>query len=127
MAKKIAYVIGGLYAPTGMVVMLSQKINYLAEHTDYELYMILTESPEKPWCYKMNPNIKWVNFNINFDELDTMPFYKKFIFYFIKQRKYKKAFNDYLMRIKPDITVSALRREINFINNINHLLFLKLF
>lgn len=118
MAKKIAYVIGGLYAPTGMVVMLSQKINYLAEHTDYELYMILTESPEKPWCYKMNPNIKWVNFNINFDELDTMPFYKKFIFYFIKQRKYKKAFNDYLMRIKPDITVSALRREINFINNI---------
>lgn len=118
MAKKIAYVIGGLYAPTGMVVMLSQKINYLAEHTDYELYMILTESPEKPWCYKMNPNIKWVNFNINFDELDTMPFYKKFIFYFIKQRKYKKAFNNYLMRIKPDITVSALRREINFINDI---------
>lgn len=118
MAKKIAYVIGGLYAPTGMVVMLSQKINYLAEHTDYELYMILTESPEKPWCYKMNPNIKWVNFNINFDELDTMPFYKKFIFYFIKQRKYKKAFNEYLMRIKPDITVSALRREINFINDI---------
>lgn len=118
MAKKIAYVIGGLYAPTGMVVMLSQKINYLAEHTDYELYMILTESPEKPWCYKMNPNIKWVNFNINFDELDTMPFYKKFIFYFIKQQKYKKAFNNYLMRIKPDITVSALRREINFINDI---------
>lgn len=118
MAKKIVYVIGGLYAPTGMVVMLSQKINYLAEHTDYELYMILTERPEKPWCYKMNPKIKWVNFNINFDELDTMPFYKKSIFYFIKQRKYKKAFNEYLMRIKPDITVSALRREINFINNI---------
>lgn len=118
MAKKIVYVVGGLYAPTGMVVILSQKINYLAEHTDYDLYMILTESPEKPWCYKMNPKIKWVNFNINFDELDTMPLYKKVISYFIKQRKYKKAFKEYLMLIRPDITVSALRREINFINDI---------
>lgn len=118
MAKKIVYVVGGLYAPTGMVVILSQKINYLAEHTDYDLYMILTESPEKPWCYKMNPKIKWVNFNINFDELDTMPLYKKIYSYFIKQRKYKKAFKEYLMLIRPDITVSALRREINFIHNI---------
>ena len=118
MAKKIVYVIGGLYAPTGMVVILSQKINYLAEHTDYDLYMILTESPEKPWCFKMNPKIKWVNFNINFDELDTMPIYMKVFSYFIKQRKYKKAFKEYLMMIHPDITVSALRREINFINDI---------
>lgn len=118
MAKKIVYVVGGLYAPTGMVVILSQKINYLAEHTDYDLYMILTESPEKPWCYKMNPKIKWVNFNINFDELDTMPIYKKVFSYIIKQRRYKKAFKEYLMMIHPDITVSALRREINFINNI---------
>lgn len=118
MTKKIVYVIGGLYAPTGMVVILSQKINYLAEHTDYDLYMILTESPGKPWCFKMNPKIKWVNFNINFDELDTMPIYKKVISYYIKQRKYKKAFNKYLMMIHPDITVSALRREINFINDI---------
>lgn len=118
MAKKIVYVVGGLYAPTGMVVILSQKINYLAEHTDYDLYMILTESPEKPWCYKMNPKIKWVNFNINFDELDTMPIYKKVPFYIIKQRRYKKAFKEYLMMIHPDITVSALRREINFLNYI---------
>ena len=118
MAKKIVYVVGGLYAPTGMVVILSQKINYLAEHTNYDLYMILTESPEKSWCYKMSPKIKWVNFNINFDELDTMPIYKKVFSYFIKQRKYKKSFNNYLMKIRPDITISALRREINFINDI---------
>ena len=118
MAKKIVYVVGGLYAPTGMVVILSQKLNYFAEHTNYDLYMILTESPEKPWCYKMNPKIKWVNFNINFDELDNMPFYKKLFYYYQKQRKYKKAFNDYLMRLRPDITVSALRRDVNFINDI---------
>ena len=118
MAKKIVYVVGGIYGPTGMGVILSQKINYLAGHTDYDLYMILTESPEKPWFCEMNPRIKWVNFDINFDELDTMPFAKKLFFYLLKQHKYKRLFKKYLLDIHPDITISALRRDINFINDI---------
>lgn len=117
--KRIVYVVGGMLSPNGMSSILSRKINYLAEHTDYELYMILTERPDIPWCYKMNPKIKWINFNINFDELDTMPLVKKIFYYWKKQRKYKRVFEKYLMTIKPDITVSALRREINFINKIN--------
>lgn len=115
---KIVYVVGGLLAPNGMSSVLSAKINYLAEHTDYELYMILTEKAGHPWCYQINPKVKWVNFNINFDELDTMPLYRKIFFYMLKQRRYKKMFIDYLMEIRPDITVSTVRREINFINDI---------
>ncbi len=115
---KIVYVVGGLLAPNGMSSVLSAKINYLAEHTDYELYMILTEKAGHPWCYQINPKVKWVNFNINFDELDTMPLYRKIFFYMLKQRRYKKLFTDYLMVIHPDITVSTVRREINFINDI---------
>lgn len=115
---KIVYVVGGLLAPNGMSSVLSAKINYLAEHTDYELYMILTEKAGHPWSYQINPKVKWVNFNINFDELDTMPLYRKIFFYMLKQRRYKKLFTDYLMEIRPDITVSTVRREINFINDI---------
>ncbi len=115
---RIVYVVGGLLAPNGMSSVLSAKINYLAEHTDYELYMILTEKAGQDWYYKINPKVKWVNFDVNFDELDTMPLYKKLFFYQLKLRKYKKLFTDYLMKIRPDITVSTVRREINFINDI---------
>jgi len=117
--KKIVYVVGGLYNLTGMNSILTKKVNWLADNTDYELHMILTEKPDKPWVFDINPNVKWVNFNINFDELDIMPLPKKLFLYIIKQRKYKRLFSQYLMKIKPDITVSALRREINFINDIN--------
>lgn len=116
--KKIVYVVGGIYGPNGMSSILTKKINYLAEHTDYELYMILTERPDLPWCYKVNSRVKWVNFGINFDELDTMPILKKTFHYFVKQRKYKQMFTQYLTQIRPDITVSTVRREINFINKI---------
>jgi len=115
---RIVYVVGGLLAPNGMSSVLSSKINYLAEHTDYELYMILTEKAGQEWFYQVNPKVRWVNFDINFDELDRMPLYKKFFFYKLKLRKYKKMFTDYLMKVRPDITVSTVRREINFINDI---------
>jgi len=116
--KKIVYVVGGMLSPTGMGAILSNKINWLAEHTNYDLYMILTEKAGQPWCYEINPKVKWVNFNINFDELDPMPFRKKIFFYYFKQRAYKKKFKAFLMTVKPDITISTIRREINFITKI---------
>jgi glycosyltransferase involved in cell wall biosynthesis len=115
---KIVYVVGGLLAPNGMSSVLSAKINYLAEHTDYELYMILTEKAGQEWYYHINPKVQWANFDVNFDELDTMPFYKKYFYYKLKLRRYKKLFTDYLLQIRPDITISTVRREINFINDI---------
>ncbi len=115
---KIVYVVGGLLYPNGMSQVLSQKINYLTEHTDYELFMILTEKIEEPWYYNISPKVKYVNFDINFDELDTMPLLRKIWYYRKKQNKYKQMFSKYLINIHPDITVSTCRREINFINDI---------
>lgn len=116
--KKIVYFVGGLLSPNGMGTILSQKINYLAEHTDYNLYMVLTEKAGTSWYYDIHPRVKWINFDINFDELDVMPIYKKIWYYRIKQCKFRRMFTDYLMEIRPDITVSICRREINFINDI---------
>lgn len=117
MSKKILYFVGGLVAPNGMGTILSQKINYLAEHTDYELYMVLTEKAGAPWYYDIHPRVKWVNFDINFDELDVMPFHQKIWHYYLKQIKFKRLFSDYLMQVRPDVTVSICRREINFISD----------
>lgn len=116
--RKIVYIVGGLLYPNGMCRVLSQKVNWLAEHTDYEVYMILTEKAGEPWYYPMSPLVKWVNFDINFDELDTMPLLPKLWHYWLKQRCYRKMFTNYMMEIRPDITVSTVRREINFINDI---------
>ena len=81
MGKKILYVYGGLYIPNGMNTIISQKVNYLADNTDFEVYISLTEHPELPHYYKLSEKVRWVNFNINFDELDTMPLYRKIWYY----------------------------------------------
>lgn len=116
--KKIIYIIGGLYQPSGMGQVMSCKVNYLADHTNWQMYVVLTERPDMPFFYKLSPKVKFVNFDVNFDELDTMPLLKKVRAYHKKQSKYKKMLTSYLMEVWPDITVSAIRREINYINDI---------
>ena len=97
---------------------MSCKVNYLAVHTDWQIYVVLTERSELPFLYKLDPNIQYVNFNINFDELDTMHLFNKMRAYHEKQTAYKQKLTSYLMEVRPNITVSAVRREINFINDI---------
>ena len=116
--KKIIYIIGGLYQPSGMGQVMSCKVNYLADHTNWQMYVVLTERPDMPFFYKLSPKVKFVNFDVNFDELDTMSLLKKVRAYHKKQSKYKKMLTSYLMEVRPDITVTAVRREINFINDV---------
>ncbi len=118
MKKKIVYIHGGLYAPNGMSSIISQKVNYLADHTDFDIHMVLTERPEAPRYYKLSERVSTVNLDINFDELDTMPLLKKAWYYWWKQRRYKKLLTAYLMEQRPDIVVSITRREINFLTKI---------
>lgn len=119
MRKKIVYIVGDLSYPNGMSRVLSQKVNYLAEHTDFKLHVVLTEKASQPWYYQLSPKVRdVVNFDLNFDDLWKMPFYQRLVAYNTKQRRYKRLLTDYLMRVRPDITVSVVRREINFINDI---------
>ena len=116
--KRIVYIVGDLSYPNGMSRVLSQKVNYLAEHTDYELFVVLTEKATKPWYYQLHPRVKHVNFDLNFDDLYQLPLHRRLLAYRKKQQQYRRLLTDYLMQVHPDITVSVMRREINFINDI---------
>lgn len=115
---KIVYCTPALYMAGGVERVLTLKANYFAEHYGYDITIILTEKKDKPLFYPLSSRIKIVNFDINFEELWTCSFVKKVFIYIVKQHIFKKRLRGELMRIRPDITVSLLRREINFINDI---------
>ena len=115
---KIVYCTPALYFAGGMERVLTMKANYFAEHFGYDITIILTEGADKPLFYPLSDKVKVVNLNIGFEELWTCSFIKKIVIYLKKQYLYKKLLKNELMRIRPDITVSMLRREINFINEI---------
>lgn len=115
---KIAYCIPALYNPGGMERVLTLKVNYFVEKYNYEIHIILTDGQDRPPYYPLHSNVIVHQLNINFDKLDGLPIVKKGFAYFYKQQVFKKKLRSCLFQVKPDITVSLLRRDINFINDI---------
>lgn len=118
MKKKIAYCTPSLYIPGGVERVLTTKANYFADVLDYDIYIILTDGKGKSPYYPLSPKIHVINLDINFEELWHCSFMKKSVLYLKKQRIYRKRLETVLFDIKPDITISLLRREINFITSI---------
>lgn len=115
---KIVYCTPALYMAGGVERVLTLKANYFAEHLGYDITIILTEGKGIPLFYPLSDRIKVINLDINFEKLWDCSFLKKILIYIPKQYQYKKLLTKELLRIQPDITISTLRREINFINNI---------
>lgn len=115
---KIVYCTPALYMAGGVERVLTLKANYFAEHFGYDITIILTEGKDKPLFYPLSDKIKVVNLDIGFETLWTCSFLKKIWVYLRKQRVYKRRLSEELMRIRPDITISLLRREINFLCDI---------
>lgn len=116
---KIVYCTPALYMAGGVERVLSLKANYFAEQLGYDITIILTEGKGCPLFYPLSDKVKVINLNIGFEELWNCSFIKKVILYLRKQQLFRKKLKAALMRIHPDFTISLLRREINFITDIN--------
>lgn len=116
---KIVYCTPALYMAGGVERVLTLKANYFAEHFGYDITIILTEGKDKPLFYPLSEKVKVVNLNIGFEELWSCSFIKKVYVYIKKQYLFKKLLKQELIRIRPDFTISLLRREINFLSTIN--------
>ena len=115
---KIVYCTPALYMAGGVERVLTLKANYMADVLGYDITIILTEGKDKPLFYPLSKKIKVINLDVDFEALWTCSFFKKIFVYLQKQRIFKKRLTEELIRLKADITVSLLRREINFINDI---------
>ena len=115
---KIVYCTPSLYIPGGIERVLTTKANYFADVLDYDIYIIITDGKGKEPYYPLSKKVHIIQLNINFEKLWKLSFFKKIPVYLRKQRQYKKALTKTLFEIRPDITITLLRREINFITSI---------
>lgn len=118
MTKKIVYLLEALHKPNNLMRILCQKINWLAENTEYELYVVLTEQTRKPLCYELSSKVQVINMDVNYDELDKFTFAKRWFYHMKKQQVYRKKLGDWLVALKPQITVSLIQHDIPFLHKI---------
>ena len=115
---KIVFCTPALYSAGGVERVVSYKASYFADQLGYDVTIIVTEGKGGACYFPLSDKVKVINFELGFEELWKASFMKKVFLYLTKQRLYKRLLKDELMRIRPNITISMLRREINFLTEI---------
>ena len=115
---KIVYCTPALYSAGGVERIVSVKASYFADVLGYDVTVIVTEGKGRESFFPLSDKVKVINFELGFEELWRASFFRKILLYLQKQRQFKKLLTSELMRIRPDFTISMLRREINFLTDI---------
>lgn len=103
----------------GLERIITLKANYFADVLGYEVTILTSEQQDKPPYYQLSPKVHHTDLSVCFDKHGKQQsFWKKAMQYPFKYYKFKKRFKKFLYQNKPDITISTLRRELNFIHSI---------
>ena len=116
---KIVICTPAIYSAGGVERVVAVKANYFSEHLGYDVTIIVTEGEGRKCFFPLSDSVEVINYELDFEELWRLPFWKKVLVYLRKQHEFKRRLKADLLRIRPDFVITTLRREINFVNKIN--------
>lgn len=115
---KILYYLPSLCNLGGMERITTLKANYFAEQLGYDVVILTSEQQAKVPYFPLSDKIKTIDLGVVFDTNSYRFKIFKLLKYPFKYYLFKKRFSRALYQHKPDITISTLRRELNFIHSI---------
>lgn len=115
---KILYCIPSLYNPGGMERVLTEKVNYLATLPDFDIYIVTTEQMGREIRFELNPSIKLIHLDIDFDEHYEVAILKKILLHKQKIKEYTTKLEKLIINLNIDICVSLCGKEIEFLSKL---------
>ena len=115
---KIVYLLpGGLFNPGGMERVVIIKANYLAEKMGYEVSIVTTEQMGRPLFYPVSDKVRLIHLDIGiYANFGKENYAQKVFSRFMKIREYRKTLKKLFNEISPDITISTLGIDIDFLD-----------
>lgn len=114
---KILYIYTALTTKGGTDRVISGKANWLAEH-GYDIVIVtdtqLGRTPVFPLSYK----VRLIDLAVDFSKEYGHPFFSRIIIYYYLMWQYRKKMSAVIRDESPDVIISTLGRDINFILNI---------
>lgn len=115
---KIFYIYTALLTKGGADRVITEKANWLAEH-GYEVGIITDTQMGRQPIFPLSPKVKLHDLAIDFSQEYGHSLPIRIWWYFKLMGKYKKELKDYLYKEKPDIVISTLGRDLDFLTTIH--------
>lgn len=117
----IVYCIPDLFRPGGIERIISMKTNYLAEYNNgnnYTITIITTGQGKRPTYYDFSNKIKFIDLDINYDEIVSYSFLKRSWVRRKKRIEHKRKLEKVLKEISADIVISTFTHDAAFLPSI---------
>lgn len=114
----ILYYLPSLYIAGGLEKIITFKANYLADILKYNVVILTSEQCGKNPYFKLSPNVKHIDLDVVIDMDISSSKIIRILKYPFKFYVFKRRFKKALFSVRPNITISTLRRELHFINHI---------
>ena len=114
---RIVYNIAGMYRPSGMEKIITDKANWLAAH-GYEVTIITTEQKGRPDAFELDSRVARRDLAVGYEDNNGASLLDKLVHYPLKQYRHRKRLTRVLMEIRPDVTVSTFCNEQSFLTGI---------
>ena len=115
-SKSIVFLVESLYRKSQILRIFCQKVSWLAENSEYRIYMVLTEKTKKPNRYELSSNIEMVNLDVNYDKLEKENPIGRVFSYIKKKYQHRRNLKRVLREIRPVATVSMMEKEVSFLS-----------
>lgn len=115
---KILYAVESVNLPGGYDRIIIEKCNYLAEHGHNVIICVSSHALAQPY-YPISDKVQVVDLHIDFhSQYGHNLLYRAWV-YFSLMHRYKKELKKLLFSVHPDVVITTLGREIDFITDID--------
>lgn len=114
---KITYCIHSICNPGGMERVLLNKVRWLTNQ-GHQVKVVTTDQKNKPAFYPFPEEVEFTDFDVNYSDDNKLGTIGKIRGFLRRQRKHKKLLTEYLMRERPDLTITLYPCESSFIPEI---------
>lgn len=115
---KIVYLYPAFDVVGGADRIIIQKANYLAEHYKYDVYIVTAHQLGKPFFFPLSPKITHIDLGVDFNKQYRQRLWKRAWIYFTLLRIYKQRVKKTLFTLRPDIVITTISRDIDFLPQI---------
>lgn len=114
---KIVYCIAATYNSGGMERVLANKANWLVQN-GHEVTILTTDQRARSPFFKLDPRIKTLDLDINYEENNGNSFLHKLIHYPFKLRRHKRALRELLPELNADVVISMFCNDVSILPQI---------
>lgn len=115
---KLLYCIPSLSNPGGMERVISEKVNYLINLPNYEIFIVTTDQLGLPLRFELDYRIQLVHLDIDFNGHYNQNLINKYFLHKKKLREYKTILQSLLEKFDIDICISLCGKEIDFLHKL---------